>query len=218
MKQGYIIKTSGLEVYYDASILEDIERRLGKLKDQKYVVLKNAINDTLNDTKTALIDKAQEEYTVKKGPLKKATTTKKATTSKLDGEIDVKGTTQDLKSFKTRSPKSGTKAQVLTSSTLKLIQSSKGSRAKAFLAEFSNGKDAIVQRQDGESYTQEKYITRRKEMWGSGADMTKIKKLLSTSFPKMVGGEEVYGYIAPDVLYYRLPENISKEIAKVVNT
>lgn len=216
MKKGYIINSGGLEVYYDADILEKIEKRLGKFRDQKYTVLKNAINATLKDAQAALVNKAQAEYTAKKGPLKKATTTKRASTSKPEGEIDVKGTVLDLKDFKTRSPKGGSQAQVLTSSALKLIQSNRGSRAKAFLVQFSSGKKTIAQRQDGESYSDAKAISSRREKWGSGADMTKIKKLLSVSFPKMVGSDRVYGEIAPDI-YDKLQENIKKEIAKVVS-
>lgn len=216
MKKQYIVNAGGLEVYYDSDILTRIEKKLGKFRDQRYKVLKNAINATLKTAQAALVDKAQEEYTAKRSPLKKATSTHKASTAKLEGEITVKGETLEIRSFKATTPKVGAKAKVLTSSSLKLIQSQKGSMAKAFLATFASGHTAIVQRQDGESYSDAKAISARHQKWGSGADMTRIKKLLSVSFPKMVGGKRVYGELAPSI-YDDLQENIKKEIAKVVN-
>lgn len=216
MKKQYIINTNGLEVYYDADVLRQIEKKLGHLKDEKYKVLKNAINATVKKAQADLVDKAQGEYTAKKSPLKKATKIKKASTSKLEGEIDVSGETLELRSFKATAPKSGAKAKVLSSSSLKLIQSQRGSRAKAFLATFASGHTAIVQRQDGESYTHGPSISSRREKWGTGADMTRIKKLLAISFPKMVGGEKVYGALAPSI-YDNLQANIKKEIERVVN-
>ncbi len=46
MKKYQIINSGGLEVYFDADILRQVERRLGRLRDEKYKVLKNAINAT----------------------------------------------------------------------------------------------------------------------------------------------------------------------------
>lgn len=215
MKKQYIVNANGLEVYYDADILQKIEKRLGSLKDQKYKVLKNAINATVKKAQTDLVDKAREEYTAKKSPLKEAMKVKKATNSRPEGEIDVSGETLEVRNFKATAPASGAKAQILTSGSLKLIQSQRGKKARAFLATFASGHTAIVQRQEGESYTHAPSISSRKEKWGPHADMTRIKKLLAISFPKMVGGEKVYGALAPSI-YDNLQENITKEIDRVV--
>lgn len=47
--------------------------------------------------------------------------------------------------------------------------------------------------------------------------MTRIKKLLSISFPKMIGGSAVLGELEPDI-YEILLENVSKEIQRVMRT
>ena len=117
--------------------------------------------------------------------------------------------------IETSAPKSGAKAKILNSSTLKLIQSQKGSKAKAFLATFESGHSAIVQRQDGETYRRDG--AKRQAKYGRHIDMTRIKKLLSISFPKMVGGSAVLGELAPDI-YDTLLENVNKEIRRVMRT
>lgn len=214
MKKQYIINSNGLEVYYDSDIIQQIEKKLGKFKDQKYKVLKNAINATVKQAQTDLVAKAQAEYTAKKSPLKKATSIKKASTSSPEGAVKVKGETLELRSYKATVPKSGAKAKILTSGSLKAIQSQRGTRARAFLATFESGHQAIVQRQDGEEYRRDK--AKRQAKYGPHIDVTRLKKLLAISFPKMIGGEKVYGELAPSI-YEDLQENIRKEIQKVVN-
>ena len=124
-----------LVIEYDGALVDAVGAALGDLKSQRFKVLKNAVNATAKQAQAALVDKAQAEYSAKKGPLKKAASEiKKATDSKPEANIGVKGTTLELREFKTSAPKSGAKAKILNSSTLKLIQSQKGGRAKAFLA------------------------------------------------------------------------------------
>ncbi len=216
MKKHYIINAEGLEVYCDGDLMAEIERKLGALSSEKYKVLKNAVNATAKKAKNDLIAKAQEEYTAKKGPLNAATTKTNATTAKPESTITVKGEALEIRNFKTTVPKSGAKAKVRQSGNLKTIQSQKGNRAKAFLATFQSGHSAIVQRQEGERYTDSASIQRRKAAWGKGADMTRIKKLLSVSFPQMVGGSSVLGKIGPGI-YDDLKRNVQIEIQKVLN-
>ena len=140
-----------LVIEYDGALVDAVGAALGDLKSQRFKVLKNAVNATAKQAQAALVDKAQAEYAAKKGPLKRAATIKKGTDSKPEATITVKGATLELREFKTSAPKSGAKAKILNSSTLKLIQSQKGSKAKAFLATFESGHSAIVQRQDGET-------------------------------------------------------------------
>lgn len=204
-----------LVIEYDGALVDAVGAALGDLKSQRFKVLKNAVNATAKQAQAALVDKAQAEYAAKKGPLKRAATIKKGTDSKPEAAITVKGATLELREFKTSAPKSGAKAKILNSSTLKLIQSQKGSKAKAFLATFESGHSAIVQRQDGETYRRDG--AKRQAKYGRHIDMTRVKKLLSISFPKMVGGSAVLGELAPDI-YDTLLENVNKEIRRVMRT
>lgn len=204
-----------LVIEYDGALVDAVGAALGDLKSQRFKVLKNAVNATAKQAQAALVDKAQAEYAAKKGPLKRAATIKKGTDSKPEATITVKGATLELREFKTSAPKSGAKAKILNSSTLKLIQSQKGSKAKAFLATFESDHSAIVQRQDGETYRRDG--AKRQAKYGRHIDMTRIKKLLSISFPKMVGGSAVLGELAPDI-YDTLLENVNKEIRRVMRT
>lgn len=215
MNDQYVIDLEGLTVYEGENLLEEIDRKLGALRSEKYKVLKNAVNATAKKANADLIAKAQAEYTAKKAPLNKATTKKNATIAKPEATITVKGGMLEIRSFKTTVPKSGAKAKILQSGNLKTIQSQKGSRAKAFLTTFQSGHSAIVQRQDGEQYRVGEAIQRRKKKWGKNADMTRIKELMSVSFPIMVGGTKVLGEIAPGILA-DLKKNIQIEIRKVL--
>ena len=204
-----------LVIEYDGALVDAVGTALGDLKSQRFKVLKNAVNATAKQAQAALVDKAQAEYAAKKGPLKRAATIKKGTDSKPEATITVKGATLELREFKTSAPKSGAKAKILNSSTLKLIQSQKGGRAKAFLATFESGHTAIVQRQEGETYRRDG--AKRQAKYGRHIDMTRIKKLLSISFPKMVGGSAVLGELGPSI-YDTLLENVNKEIRRVMRT
>lgn len=215
MNDQYVIDLEGLTVYEGDHLLKDIDRKLGALRSEKYKVLKNAVNATAKKANADLIAKAQGEYTAKKGPLNKSTTKRNATLTKPEATITVKGGMLTLRSFKTSAPPTGAKAKVLQSGSLKTIQSKKGSRAKAFLTAFQSDHKAIVQRQDGQKYKNSSAIHRRKKMWGKHADMTKIKELMSVSYPIMVGGTKVLGEIAPGILE-NLKENIQIEIRKVL--
>lgn len=201
----------------DKELLRTIEKALGNMKGESRKVLKNAVNATARQARVALIAKAKEEYAVKKGPLSKATkVSKKASVSAPEATITVKGPAQELREFRTSASKSGVKVKVRNSSTLKLIQSQKGSKAKAFLATFESGHTAIVQRQDGEEYT--KGYQKRKDKYAPNrVDMTRIKKLLSISHPQMVGSSAVYGSLGLDI-YDTLLENVNKEIRRVMRT
>ena len=200
----------------DKELLRTIEKALGNMKGESRKVLKNAVNATARQARTALIAKTKEEYAVKKGPLSKATkVSKKASVSAPEATITVKGPAQELREFRTSTSKSGVKAKVRNSSSLKLIQSETGSRAKAFLATFGSGHTAIVQRQDGEEYTKGKQ--KRIDDYGPKIDLTRIKKLLSISHPQMVGSSAVYGSLGLDI-YDTLLENVNKEIRRVMRT
>lgn len=215
MRQKVDTDRGMLVIEYDGALVDAVGHALGDLKSQRFKVLKNAVNATAKQAQKDLVERAQAEYTAKKGQLKKATTIKKGTDSKPEATITVKGATLELREFKTSAPKSGAKAKILNSSTLRLIQSQKGGRAKAFLATFESGHTAIVQRQEGETYRRDG--AKRQAKYGRHIDMTRLKKLLSISFPKMVGGSAVLGELGPSI-YDTLLENVNKEIRRVMRT
>ncbi len=204
-----------LRVDYDRDLLETIETALGSMKDQKYKVLKNAVNATAKDSRDRLIAKTKEKYTEAKSAISKGTDLEKAKLSKPEATISVVSGAQELKGvFKTsNSKKSGAKAQILTRGHLKMLQSQKGNRAKAFLATFESGHTAVVQRQEGETYKRD--AAKRQAKYGSHADMTRIKKLLSISLPQMMGGSKVLSEIEPTI-YDHLLDNVNREIERVL--
>lgn len=65
-----------IEFQYDENMLRTIENALGSLKSESRKVLKNAVNKTAKQAKTALAEKAQETYVVKKTRFTKAMATK----------------------------------------------------------------------------------------------------------------------------------------------
>ena len=206
MKAKTTIQDGLLRFEVDQDILKLINKKLGSVQADSRKILKNAVNATAKQARTDLVNKAREEYVAKKKPLNDNT------------KINVTGEVLELKQFKATAPKSGAKAQILTGGSLKLIQSKHGTRAKAFLATFSSGHQAIVQRQDGKTYKSAEGRSKRQEKYGRYADMTQIKKLLSVSAPKMIGDERrVLGILRPKI-YDNLMENIQREIDKVVSS
>ena len=219
MKTKTTIQDGLIRFEVDRDILKLIDKKLGSVQADSRKILKNAVNATAKKARSDLVNKAREEYVAKKKSLNDNTNIKpKATASDPSATINVTGTVLELKQFKATAPKSGAKAQILTGGSLKLIQSKRGTKAKAFLATFSSGHQAIVQRQDGETYKSASGRSKRQEKYGRYADMTQIKKLLSVSAPKMIGDEKrVLGILRPKI-YDNLMDNIQKEINKVVNS
>lgn len=219
MKAKTTIQDGLLRFEVDQDILKLIDKKLGSVQADSRKILKNAVNATAKQARTDLVNKAREEYVAKKKPLNDNTKIKpRATASNPTATINVTGEVLELKQFKATAPKSGAKAQILTGGSLKLIQSKHGTRAKAFLATFSSGHQAIVQRQDGKTYKSAEGRSKRQEKYGRYADMTQIKKLLSVSAPKMIGDEKrVLGILRPKI-YDNLMENIQREIDKVVSS
>lgn len=218
MKAKTTVQDGLLRFEVDKDILRLIDKALGGIQADSRKILKNAVNATAKKAKSDLANKAREEYTAKKSALNKGMKKQNATVSNPTATITVTGGVLELKEFKTSVPKAGAKAQITVGSSLKLIQSKRGSRAKAFLATFASGHQAIVQRQDGKTYKSAEGRSRREEKWGKHADMTQIKKLLSVSAPKMIGDEKrVLGVLRPSI-YENLMDNIQKEVNKVVNS
>lgn len=205
-----------LRIDIDSQVHTAIENALGNLKSESRKVLKNAVNTTARQSRKALADKGAKEFATKQRTINQSMSIDKATISRPEATISAVGTALELGEFKTSASVSGVKAKVRKSEPLKVIQSNKGNRAKAFLATFESGHTAIVQRQEGKTYKGAEGAQKRKEKYGSGADMTLVKKLLSISAPQMIGDEKaVFGVLRPDI-YENLMDNIAKEIDKVL--
>lgn len=205
-----------ITVEIDQRTLDQIEEELGELSGKSAQVLKTAVNNAAKKARDLMEKKAQESYTAKKSALNKDLKIKKATNAEATALITSKGETLELKQFKSSAPKSGAKVKITQAGSLKLIQSRRGRRAKAFLTRFRSGHEAIVQRQEGETYKTSSGRQAREAAWGKGTDMTAIKKLLSISAPKMLGDEKkVFGVIRPEI-YDILTEEIQKAIDRVV--
>ena len=120
---------------------------------------------------------------------------------------------RDIMDFLTQ-PNSDTAAaaaQVLNSGSMSPLENN---GMKAFVARFASGHVAIVQRQANKRYTSAGASTRA-EKYGSGADMTKIKKLLSPAVPQMLGNAE--GVEAAQALVIELlDKELDKQIEKAL--
>lgn len=206
--------TDGLiQFEYDEAMLHVIEMALGNLKSESRKVLKNAVNATARQARKDLVSEGASVYAEKKSKINKATKVKAATNSRPAATVEIKGPVQSLKEFKTSVTISGVKAKVLQASVLKVIQSNRG-RAAAFPVKFESGHEDIAQRQIGEFYGN-KGAKKRRDKWGPHADMTAIKTLFTSSVPKMLGGQKVFGVVEKKI-YENLMDNILAQIRKVV--
>ncbi len=169
----------------DKNTEQQIYRKLSDLKNGTPVILKIAINNTAKEARNLLFERAQKAYTVKKGRFNKAATIKRANAYNLTAVINIKGSTLELKDFKTSPatppkqniPGRHTKAKVKSSNPMKNLEIA---GIKAFIVKFANGHVSVAQRRS------------RKRL--------PIKTLFSTSIPKMIGDEkEVYGVVEPRI-------------------
>ncbi len=112
--------------------LAKIEKKLGTMKSEGRKALRDAVNKTAVSARMKLQQAAQSRYTIKAGGFKSSANIEKATVGKLVATIKVKGAPPVLSAFHMTKPKSGVKAQVLTSSGLKALVGSRG--IKAFVA------------------------------------------------------------------------------------
>ena len=162
-------------------------------------MLKNAVNKTAKQTKAKLVNRAKKAYATKKPVIDGAMDVKKAKVAKPEAVIKVDGEQLELKKFRVK-PDSYTprdrppmvKAKVLLSSKMKPLALG---GSKAFIAQFQNGHVSVVQRKTSKRFP--------------------IKKLLSNSVPKMIGGQQVYDVVEPEI-YDDLMANIQAEIKKVL--
>nr|DAJ08299.1 MAG TPA: minor tail protein Z [Caudoviricetes sp.] len=182
------------------STLKDIEKRLNGIKKPQSVV-KTAVNKTAKQAQKLLATKASKAYAgkaAKRGSIMSSSSIAKGSAGKPIAVIKFRSSVHEIKEFhvsslavsKTTYKKNGkrggrkVKGNVLKGKSKKLDN--------AFVVQFKNGHVAVVSRVPG---TQMK----------NNAKKEKIRKLLSPSYPVMIGGDKVYG-------------ETSKEIAEILNS
>ena len=190
-----------IEISYDRNMLEQVERRLGRMKSEAPKALKNAINQTAKQARKDLATEAQKTYTVKTGRFNKAMRIKNATPSRLEATIKATGKVMGLKDFKVSPAKIQTgknrpevvKAKVLKSRSMKPLKMGK---LKAFVTKFSSGHVAVVQRR--------------------GEERTPIKTFSTNSIPVMLKNERrVYGVVKPHIMQ-NLKQNVEIQVRKIL--
>lgn len=188
--------------------LKYIEKKLGNLKSEAPSALAKAINATAKDARKDLAKQAKEEYTIKNGGFNKAMKIKNAKKTKPVAVITATGKPLALSSFKTQFKEGeAARAKVLKKNrglkalTLKGGEKS-GKDLKAFIAKFSSGHKAVVQRVPGK-----KMKNKNKEA---------LKEFYSVSVPTMIGDKKrVYGVVRTSI-ESNLRKNIDAQIEKII--
>lgn len=206
-----------IEINAEAQIAA-IVQKLHRLPDQIAApnILKNALNATSRKVRRQIVKDAGGQYAIKNKNILKDTAQgapeiQTASVSELTATIRSRGPMQDIMSFMTK-PNTATgaaAAQVLKSGTMKPLEVE---GLKAFVTTFASGHTAIVQRNPPAKYS--KGQGARSDQYGEGADMTKIKKLLSPAVPHMLGNEAVRAE-AERLTFEVLQAEIQKRIDKV---
>lgn len=190
-----------IEISYDRNMLEQVERRLGRMKSEAPKALKNAINQTAKQARKDLATEAQKTYTVKTGRFNKAMKIKNATPSRLEVTIKATGKVMGLKDFKVSPVTMRTgenrpevvKAKVLKSGGMKPLQMDS---LKAFVTKFASGHVAVAQRR--------------------GSERKPIKAFSANSIPVMLGNEKrVYGVVKPHIKE-NLKRNVQVQVRKIL--
>lgn len=206
-----------IEIDAEAQI-RAIVQKLNRLPDQIAApnILKNALNATARKVRKQITKDAAGRYAIKDASILKkedqgAPKVYTASVSDLEATIKSKGPMQDIMAFLTR-PNTATgaaAAQVLKGGTMKPLEAGD---LKAFVTTFASGHTAIVQRHPPGEYSAGR--GHRGDKYGQGADMTKIKKLLSPAVPHMLGNEAVMAE-AERLTFETLQAEIEKRINKV---
>lgn len=201
--------------------LQKIISQLSSLPDQIAApkILTNAINATARKVRKQITKDAQGEYAIKDKKVLKdesqgAPKVINANQATMTATIRSKGPMLDIMAFLTK-PNTATgaaAAQVLNSGTMKTLEA--GS-LKAFVATFASGHTAIVQRHPPAEYSTGR--SDRAGKYGGGADMTKIKKMLSPAVPFMLGNEEVRKkaeVLTYDTLHAEIQKRVDKALGR----
>lgn len=179
---------------------KEVEKQLGKLKDQAPRVICYSINDTAKWAQRAIAHEARKAYNVKVNGMRHDMKMKRATYTRLEAVLLSHGAPLPLKDFKNNVTKGGTKATVLKqgSSGKPLIIDGK----KGFFNKIGHNTthQGIAQR-TGE-YTIEKTLRNhiRSVLGKKVARREKIRELHGPSIVNMLGDEKrVYGVVEPQM-------------------
>lgn len=199
--------------------LKKLIQKLSGLPDQiaSPTILAKALTAAARQVRTQIKKDVKKQYKISDTSILKnksdgAPQVESARASYMTATIKSCGPMLDVMKFLTKPNTSSgaAAAQVLSSSSLKLMEVA---GRKAFVTTFSNGHVAIVQRaKEGEYKPTGAAI--RKAKYGDGADMTKIKKIISPAVPHMLGNEEVRAQ-AEEMAYSYLQAAIAKQIDKL---
>lgn len=195
-----------IEVEVDEAMLRAIELKLGSLRTKAPRALKNAVNATARDAKKDLAAKAQQRYVIKSTKFKKAIKQKNATIAKPTAILNVSGAPQPLINFQTKKNTKyiAAKARGRNDRSLKELISSRG--GKAFTATFKMG---------GKNHDVVNKKAHNEIMQRESKARLPLKTFYGPSDPVMVGNDEVYGKIEPDIQKMLLKE-INTQIRKIL--
>lgn len=197
--------------------IEQVERRLGAMKQKAPKALKLAVNDTARKARSRLAKEAKKKYLVKVGGFNKAMYITLAKVSNPTAVIHTKGKKLPLAKFSIRGGtlgqgryynptlhryqigKGGISAsgKVLKSSGYKRSESAK---LKWFVANMGSGHKGIFQRNEGKKR----------------GDKKEISEKMGLSIPQMIGSERhVYGIVKP-YIQSDLKEAVNRHVMRAL--
>ena len=212
------------KVSYDAANMritvdsDEVERALGDLKSKTPAVLKVAVNRTAREARRMMIKAAKKRYALNAAGVKQLDylkQTKKASNADPAAELHIGGGTpgglrNDMGYFKTnpaspthftggawRNGPSVWTGKVLKESSMKPLPG-RGSRSKAFLAQFKSGHVGMVQRVKGSSSSHTVTEISGAPRWRNSQG--KVEKLITLGSPSAAGMHHiVWEQVEPDV-------------------
>ncbi len=200
--------------------IERVAKQLGLPYDKSAQWIASALNETSRRTATLLKQAIRKHYTYNRNDKLKGAFTvgTKATKTNQVAILNVKSEAPHLTDFKVK-PNAPSKinhgavmAQIKKDLKAKALISDKEGNPKAFIAKFSNGKLAVVQRVPGKVYGPG--AQRRAAKYGAHSDMTKIKALFGPRITSMANA--VYEDSVAAETGVILQKAIEKQIAKTI--
>lgn len=185
--------------------IEQIEKRLGAMREKAPKVLKLAVNDTARKARSRLAAEAKKTYAVKISGFNQDMKIKFATNSNPTATIRSKGRKIPLYKFVYRKGRLGTEEYY--NPVTRRMQVGKGgtgasgkqlkesnfksdnhAKLKWFIAKMSSGHTGVFQRTEGVKRGQ------------GGKGSPEIKQIMGPSIPEMIGNEKrVYGIVEPHI-------------------
>ena len=161
-----------VEIDFDERALAAMQDGMKRIPQKTAVATMHTINRTMTKASTMISKETRVRYVVKAANVKKSLSKKKATRSRLVGEIVSTGKPLPLQSFKVTKPRRGPmKAKVLKKGKLKTIRG-------LYVNEKTRYKGVLMRK------TSERYP---------------VKSPFGPSIPTMIGNEEVLGRLAPQI-------------------